>query len=473
MNKLTVIVIGASGDLARRKIYPSLFSLYCRGYLPDDVQVVGYARTSFESNVFRNAIMEKLTCRYTPDHSCQEKMDAFLAQCSYHQGQYNRPENFILLKESLSSIADDKPMDILVYFAVPPFVFAETARSFGTADFSSLTTDQGWIRTVMEKPFGSDRETFDKLVDELDPYFTEQQMYRIDHYLGKEVIQNLMVLRFGNLIFEPIWNRNYVERVEISWSETLGVEGRGGYFDQYGIIRDVMQNHLLQIVALIGMESPLAVPQTVRNEKVKLLQAVQPVTLDDCVLGQYVAGEVDGQLHEGYREDKTVPVDSRTVTYAECLLKINNYRWDGVPFVLRAGKACETSMTKIHVKFKPVPADPFENMGHHLRANELVIEVQPNEQIILRVQNKKPGLSWEIVQSELNMSYQASFDEVIPDAYESLLVDVLRGQRTLFLRKDELEAAWDIFSPLLHEIDEKNVEPEAYAFGTPGVPKRF
>jgi glucose-6-phosphate 1-dehydrogenase len=468
IRRLTVVVLGASGDLSHRKIYPALFALYCQGFLPEELNVIGFARTAFGDEQFRDTIREHLTCRYTPEHECEERMDSFLDRCRYFQGEYDQAEDFRRLQELIRTDKRICSCHILFYFAVPSSVFAQTARAIGEAEFGCESSG-GWIRAVMEKPFGHDRDSFDALSEELEHVFREDQMYRIDHYLGKEVIQNLMVLRFANLIFEPVWNRLYIEKVEVEWCEDAGVDGRGGYFDSYGIIRDVMQNHLLQIVALMAMEQPLDIRRQVRDEKMKLLKAIRPVTLKHCVLGQYGPGNG----HEGYTEDRSVPDDSRTPTYAECLLQINNRRWADVPFVLLAAKGVNRRETSIRVKFRAVPANPFETCDVPLQNNELVLRVQPDEQIYLRIQNKRPGLDWRVVESDLNLNYQAAFDQQIPDAYESLLLDVIRGDRSLFIRRDELEAAWNVFTPLLHEIEAKAIRPEGYLFGSAGPERKF
>jgi glucose-6-phosphate 1-dehydrogenase len=462
MNSLSIVVLGASGDLAHKKIYPALFALHCQGYLPGQTRIFGFARSSFDLAGFRRRISGQLTCRYSPGESCATKMAEFLEKCEYVNGRYDSVEDFCLLRERLAVRGPDS--GVLVYFALPSEVFAQAASALSGAGFSELA-EHGWLRAVMEKPFGRDRGSFDALMDHLDGVFSEDRIYRIDHYLGKEVIQNLMVLRFGNLIFEPVWSRTFVERVEVSWFEDGGVEERGRYFDSYGIIRDVMQNHLLQMVALIGLEQPLDIRNTLREEKVKLLRAVRPVLGSECVTGQYGPARYMGLEQKGYLEESYIAPDSLTPTYASCVLWINNRRWAGVPFVLKAGKACGRKQTEIRIHFKPVPVNPFECAQADLASNCLVVRVQPEEQIYLQVQNKKPGLDWRIVTRDLNLTYQAAFEEQIPDAYEALLLEVLKGDRSLFLRRDELEVSWDIFTPLLHELEATRRRPVIYPFG--------
>jgi glucose-6-phosphate 1-dehydrogenase len=320
---------------------------------------------------------------------------------------------------------------------------------------------------VVEKPFGRDRRSSDRLVDDMHKVFGEEATYRIDHYLGKEIVQNLMVLRFANLVFEPLWNRKYIESVSITWKEPAGVEGRGGYFDGFGIVRDVMQNHLLQIMALLAMEQPRRFDaQAVRDEKVRLLQAVAPLTLEQIAVGQYGASASGRQC--AYVEEPMVAADSRTPTYATAVLRISNDRWQGVPFVLEAGKALDQRVNEVRVRFRPVAANLFGPSLGTMAPNELVIRIQPDEAIDLRIMNKAPGLDMVLQQTRLNLRYQAAFDATIPDAYECLLLDVIQGDRSLFIRADELAAAWDIFTPVLAALEERAVQPERYPFGSAG-----
>lgn len=467
---LSIIVIGASGDLAIKKIFPALFALYCQEYLPNDFHVVGFARSPLNNEEFRNRIMSRLTCRYTPGEKCDEKMDAFLSRCTYVQGEYNSPDSYRQLHEELRHLDANGHENRIFYMSIPPFLFLDVAHALAKADLVHRGDNAGWSRAVIEKPFGSDRETSDDLTQSMGKVFTEEQTYRIDHYLGKEVIQNLLVLRFANLIFDPIWNRSYIRSVQISWTEDIGTEGRAGYFDEYGIMRDVMQNHLLQMLALVAMDQPLSLDaQFVRDEKVKALRAIAPIKLDDLVIGQYAEGELGGRHHVGYLDEKGTPTGSITPTYAAAVLHIKNRRWDGVPFFIIAGKALNTRMTEIRIRFDQVPSNIFRRNGNHLSANELVIRVQPDAGISLRVVNKVPGLGIRLDESNLDLSYEAAYSGTeIPDAYESLILDVIKGDKSLFIRSDELEAAWDVFTPVLHQIDREKVRPEPYPYGSFG-----
>lgn len=469
---VSIIVLGASGDLARRKVIPALFALYCQKLLPERFCVIGFARSHLSHEEFRMRITEHLTCRYAPGESCGERMEEFLEHCFYVSGRYDDRTSFANLREELRLLENAKPANRIFYMAIPPFVFLDVAQSLRYAGLVSGPNDSNWSRAVIEKPFGSDRASSDDLVRNMADVFTEEQTYRIDHYLGKEVIQNLLVLRFANLIFDPIWNRTHVDNVQISWKEDLGVEGRGGYFDDYGIIRDVIQNHLLQILALIAMEQPVSLnSRDVRDEKVKLLRCITPVNLEDLVLGQYGQGIWKGANRPGYREEESIPVDSRTPTYAAAVLRIANRRWDGVPFLIQAGKGLNARMTEIRIQFREVPANLYRTQGCPLARNQLVIRVQPDEAITFEIMNKTPGLEMHLGKSDLNLRYGSAFGVEIPDAYECLLLDVMEGDESLFIRSDELAAAWDIFTPVLHQIETEKLEPDLYPFGTNAPPR--
>ena len=353
------------------------------------------------------------------------------------------------------------------YLAVPATVFADVARAIGAAGMAGDGKGAGWPKVVMEKPFGSDRESSDLLVRELSEVFSEEQTYRIDHYLGKEVIQNLMVLRFANTVFEPIWSRHFVERVDIIWKEDIGVGSRGGYFDAYGIIRDVVQNHLLQVLALVAMERPAdRLARSVRDAKVKVLRSIAPLAMKDLVLGQY--GASVSIPHPGYREEYSIPVDSITPTYASCVLHIDNERWRGVPFTISAGKGMDAAFSEVRFRFRAPQANIFCTPSDCPPANVFVVRIQPDEALLLRIMSKEPGLDVKVVESELNLKYRSAFAKTIPDAYECLLLDVICGDRSLFISKEELAAAWDIFTPVLHEIDGKGIVPEPYDYGSTG-----
>lgn len=470
-SSLSIIVVGASGDLAVKKIFPALFALFCRKLLPASFSCYGYARTPMTDEQFRELLMSRLNCRYTPGESeCRMYMEDFLKHCFYTSGHYDSKEDFEALKTLLKRQEPaDTPLTRLFYLSIPPFLFLPAAQSLHDAGLAEELPGRKTCRVVVEKPFGRDRESSDALTRGLAQVFTEPQTYRIDHYLGKEVIQNLMVLRFANLIFEPLWNRNNIDYVRICWSEDIGAEGRAGYFDHYGIIRDVMQNHLLQMLALVTMEEPLNLdPENVRNEKVKALRAVRPVRYEDIVVGQYTAADYKGQAQKGYLQEEGVPPDSITPTYAAAVLKVRNRRWDGIPFLMSAGKGLNHRRTEIHIVFRQVPGNIFAGPSATPHPNNLVIRVQPDAGISLNIMTKVPGLRVTLQETELNLSYAAAFAGEIPDAYESLLLDVFKGDKSLFIRADELEAAWDIFTPVLRDLESCRVQPQPYLFGSGG-----
>jgi glucose-6-phosphate 1-dehydrogenase len=472
-NVLSIVVIGASGDLSKKKTYPALFSLYVNGLLPTNTTIIGFARSSKTDEVFR-AWMKPFLSKIGSD----EMIDKFLSFCYYHTGQYDSAEAFAGVDSRLSKFEDEllltKEMkssgssivNRLFYFAIPPSVFVDSSRSIK----ASAQTLRGWNRVIVEKPFGRDLDSCLALGKDLGSIFDESQIYRIDHYLGKEMVQNLLVLRFANAIFEPIWNRNHISNVQITFKEPIGTGGRGGYFDDIGIIRDVMQNHLLQIASLVAMEPPISLDaEAVRDEKVKVLRSAKPLTLEESVLGQYVAGKGPGQ-EEGYLDDNTVPDDSTCATFALCTLYFNNPRWDGVPFILKCGKALNEKKAEVRIQFKECPGNLFASSEDSVaNRNELVLRVQPEEAIYMKMNMKAPGLATHAMTGELDMTYNSRFEKTrLPDAYERLILDVLRTDHSNFVRDDELEASWKIFTPLLHRIDNEKVVPQKYEFGSRG-----
>ncbi len=462
---LSIVVIGASGDLARKKIFPALFALYCQKLLPSRFNIYGFARTAMTREEFRNRISEQLLCRYVPRESCDEYKAGFLARCFYMKGDYASADSYLNLYKMIRHVQRDGDANTMFHMAIPPAIFLDTARAIGSAGLIDFSPGRPWTRVVVEKPFGRDRESSDILTAEMARVFTKEQTYRMDHYLGKEVIQNLLVLRFANLVFEPLWNRNYIENVRVSWKENIGIEGRGGYFDAYGIIRDVMQNHLMQILALTAMEPPVHLDADhVRTEKVRLLRAISPLKVEDVVTGQYAASARNGLKYPAYAEETNVAPGSVTPTFAAAVLKVDNPRWKGVPFLVCAGKGLDARMTEIRVRFRPVPNEMFCRIGGCPGVNELVIRVQPDEAIYLTVVSKVPGLHMALETRNLDLRYKSAFSQAIPDAYECLLLDVIEGDKSLFIRSDELEAAWDVFTPLLRELDRGGVKPEPYEF---------
>ncbi len=459
MPALSVIVFGATGDLAHKKIVPALFALFCQGYLPDDFRIFGFARTALDNAGFRESLAMHLTCRYTPGKSCQDFTGRFLARCFYVPGDYGSVDSMLALHQAMRAAGEPTGADRLFYMAVPPFLFDDIVVSLGGAGLAACERERPWARVVIEKPFGEDRASSNALAARMARVFPEDRTYRIDHYLGKEMIQNLMVLRFANTVFEPLWNRQYVRRVEIVWQEDAGVGERGGYFDNYGIIRDVMQNHLLQILALTAMERPASsAAEHIRDRKVEVLRCVKPPAPGDFVTGQYA----------GYLGEEHVSPGSLTPTFAATVLRVDTPRWNGVPFLVTAGKALASRLSEVRIVFRDIPNDIFGSVAAGPIANRLVIRIQPDEAIRLRIVNKQPGLNLALAESELNLKYDSAFAVEIPDAYECLLLDALNGDKSLFIRADELAAAWDVFTPALHEMKRLGLRPEQYEAGSNG-----
>ncbi|PIA51033.1 hypothetical protein AQUCO_01100093v1 [Aquilegia coerulea] len=465
---VSIVVVGASGDLAKKKIFPALFALYYEDCLPKHFTVFGYARSKMTDAELRDMVSRTLTCRIDKRENCSEKMEQFLKRCFYHSGQYDSEKNFAELDTKLRDHEGGRVSNRLFYLSIPPNIFTEVVKCAS----KSASSANGWTRVIVEKPFGRDAESSAALTRDLKQYLVEDQIFRIDHYLGKELVENLSVLRFSNLIFEPLWSRQYIRNVQFIFSEDFGTEGRGGYFDNYGIIRDIMQNHLLQILALFAMETPVSLDaEDVRNEKVKVLRSMKPLQLENVVVGQYKSHTKGGVTYPAYTDDKTVPKGSLTPTFAAAALFINNARWDGVPFLMKAGKALHSKIAEIRVQFRHVPGNLFNrSFGTDLdrATNELVIRVQPDEGIYLKINNKVPGLAMRLDRSNLNLHYAARYSKEIPDAYERLLLDAIEGERRLFIRSDELDAAWALFTPVLKELEEKKVMPEFYPYGSRG-----
>lgn len=465
---VSITVIGASGDLAKKKIFPALFALYYEGCLPEHFTIFGYARSKMTDEELRNMISGTLTCRIDQRENCEDKMQKFLKKCFYYSGQYSSEADFKQLDAKLKAHEGGRLANRLFYLSIPPNIFIDVARCASRSSSSA----KGWTRVIVEKPFGRDSVSSAELTTGLKQFLTEEQIYRIDHYLGKELVENLSVLRFSNLVFEPLWSRQYIRNVQFLFSEDFGTEGRGGYFDNYGIIRDIMQNHLLQMLALFAMEPPVSLDaEDIRNEKVKVLRSMRALHLEDIVVGQYKSHVRGGVKYPGYTDDKTVPSNSITPTFAAAALFIDNARWDGVPFLMKAGKALHNRRTEIRVQFRHVPGNLFKrSFGTDLdqATNELVIRVQPDEAIYLKINNKIPGLGMRLDRSNLNLHYADRYSREIPDAYERLLLDAIEGERRLFIRSDELDAAWAIFTPLLKELESRKVAPELYPYGSRG-----
>lgn len=459
----TFILLGASGDLAKKKIYPTIWYLYRDNLLPEKTKFFGYARTKQSIKDVRENSKKYMKVR--PGE--EEKFEQFWEANHYVAGSYDKRIDYELLNQQISKQEKGPIANRIFYLAVPPTVFEDVTVNIKNACVSI----KGFTRVIIEKPFGRDDISSEKLSNHIGGLFKEEQLYRIDHYLGKEMVQNLMTLRFANKTFCPAWNREHVASVLISFKEPFGTEGRGGYFDSFGIVRDVMQNHLLQILSLVAMEKPVSLnPNDIRDEKVKVLRHIRPIKLDDILVGQYV-GNPNGQGEEklGYFDDPTVPQDSITPTYALAPLFINNARWEGVPFILRCGKALNERKAEVRIQFKDVAGDIFEGKA---KRNELVIRVQPGEALYLKIMSKAPGMKFDLVETELDLTYSMRYRETdVPDAYERLILDVFTGTQMHFVRNDELKEAWRIFTPVLKQLEEQHIKPVPYVYGSRGPPE--
>lgn len=468
---LTCVLVGASGDLARRKVVPAFFSLYAQRLIPEDLVIIGIARSPLSTESFREMLGHDLTCRYTPKEHCAEVQAQFLRRCWYVQGSYDNRESFLDVFQVIREV--ERPGSNRIYYlAVPPFLCVPVARALAGAGLVPCGPEGiPWTRLVIEKPFGSDRATFDTLTDELSRVFYERQIYRMDHYLGKEVVQNLHVLRLANRIFDVLWSRDHVRWVHISWKEEAGIGRRGGYFDRYGIIRDVVQNHLLQILALTAMDPPEALtPSALQTAKVQVLRRVLPARRDRTVLGQYTRGAIRGESVPAYVEEPSVSPGSRTATYVATVLEIQTVRWEGVPFLLTAGKAMNGSHTEVRIRFRESNHAGLWRGELGRWGNELRIRIQPDEAIDLSVLTRVPGYKEKIECRQLDLRYREAFSEVIPEAYESLLLDVIDGNQSLFPGREEVAASWDCFSSLLEQIEREHVIPLTYEAGSGGPP---
>ena len=452
-----VVIFGASGDLTKRKLIPALYNLALNDRLPERFAVVGYARSDMGHDEFRRKMRAAVTEFSRTALKNDSTWDNFAAGLYYVPGGYDEAEGFQRLKGFLSELRRDNPLpNCIFYLATPPNVYAPVIEQLAAAGLTAKQANsQGSSRIVIEKPFGHDLKTAHDLNLQVHQVFDESQVYRIDHYLGKETVQNIMVLRFANAVFEPIWNRRYIDHVQITAAESVGVEGRGGYYEESGVIRDMFQNHLLQLLCLTAMEPPVGFSADgVRDEKVKLLRSARPLSVDEipkvAVRGQYGAANIDGKGMKAYREEAGVRKDSMTETYAGVKLFIENWRWQGVPFYLRSGKAMAKRVTEVAIQFKEPPLLLFKSCAlDQFSPNTLVLRIQPEEGISLTFEVKPPGGEICVRPLSLDFSYKAAFGGGPPDAYETLLLDSMRGDSTLFIRHDWIELAWSLLTPVL------------------------
>ncbi len=451
-----MVLFGATGDLSHRKVFPALAQLWRTNLLPADWGCLAVARRPFDDESFRADVAASLhaNCRIQLEPDIERQ---FLDRISYHRGDFGDADTYNSLADKLEGmhVEHGTANNLVFYLATQPSAFPQIVAEIGRCGLDHEIHGGGWRRIIIEKPFGRDLDSARKLNREVLRVFRETQVYRIDHYLGKETVRNLMVFRFGNGIFEPLWNRRYVDHVQITVAESIGVEDRGAFYEETGAVRDVLQNHLLQLLSLVAMEPPATfAADALRDEKLKTLRAIAPMNRHDVtreiVRGQYDKGWVADRAVKGYREEKEVDPLSETETFVAARFEVDDWRWSGVPFYLRTGKRLAKRATEIAIQFKEVPHRLFAESSTDPQPNLLAIRVQPDEGILLRFGSKVPGLGLEIRPVTMDFTYGAAFSADTPDAYETLMLDAMLGDQSLFTRADEVEAAWSIVNPIMN-----------------------
>lgn len=467
-----IFIFGGSGDLNQRKLTPALFNLFIDHWMPDQFAIVGLGRTAYTDDKFRTHLQEGIEefSRRKPE---DKQWEEFSQHISYLQMDAEKPEAY----HSMTGVVKEFEkqwglhVNVMFYLAVAPQLVPDIATRLGGLD---LCKDTNFTRIVVEKPFGHDLKSATELNALLNKIFTEDQVYRIDHYLGKETVQNLLALRFANALFEPLWNRNYIDHIQITAAETVGVEDRGGYYEQSGALRDMVQNHILQLLCIIGMEAPVSFDANeIRNKKVDVLNAIRPITKEQvhevAVRGQYGEGWMKGEKVQAYRSEKNVAPTSSVETFAAVKFYIENWRWQGVPFYVRTGKYMHQKTTSITIEFKQAPHFAFPaEAAETWRPNRLTISIQPDMDIRLRFQAKRPGQSMTLNPVDMKFSYKDAYDGHEPEAYETLLLDVMEGNATQFMRADQVEAAWKVVMPIIETwesrppVDFPNYAPNSW-----------
>jgi glucose-6-phosphate 1-dehydrogenase len=447
-----VVIFGATGDLTHRKLIPALYDLACVGCTNRDFQVLGIGRTELNDDQLRERLRKGVAESKDVHDFTDEGWKDFAQRLHYFVGDANRQDFYPQLKKKIEEMQKNgASKNVLFYVSVSASLAPPIVKGLGAAGLAR--NSEGWTRIILEKPFGRDLASAHELNEIVSNVFDESSVYRIDHYLGKETVQNIMMFRFGNSIFEPVWNRNYVEYVEITAAETLGVEGRAAFYEETGALRDMVANHLLQCLTLTAMEPPVAFDaDTVRTQKVQVLRAIQPMTKEQVekytVRGQYGPGTINGKPVPGYRQEPNVNPKSLTETYVAVEFHIDNWRWAGVPFYVRAGKRLSNSLTEVAVHFKRTPQALFSQNPGDVHHNVIALRIQPNEGIALHFNAKEPGQHMRAIRVDMDFSYKQAFGTQAPAAYETLLLDAMRGDPTLFTRRDEVEAEWRIITPI-------------------------
>ena len=473
----TIIIFGASGDLAHRKLIPAMFSLYRRQLFHEKSMIIGCARSKLDDDSFRDKVACELKKRFNLAEN-DKKMSSFLKKISYLSGDYNDPSTYKSLYKILENSEKSSCCSAgrIYYLSTPATLYTPIIKLLGEYQLVQENY-QGipWRNVVIEKPFGHDLESARKLDREIHSVLKERQIYRIDHYLGKETVQNILMLRFANIIFEPVWNNRYIDNIQITVAESLGVEHRAGYYEQSGLLRDMFQNHMLEMLSLVAMEPPPSfAANRVRDEKVKLLRSIQPFNRDNLdqfiVRAQYGSGTINGKQVPAYRSEQGTNAESTTETYVAAKMFIDNWRWRGVPFYLRSGKRLNRRVSEIAITFKQVPHSIFHPIkAEDLSPNVLVLNVQPEEGVALTIQAKQPGPKLCMGSLSLDFKYRDLFNGELPEAYERLILDSMLGDQTLFIRSDTIELAWELLTPVLDEWAERgNDSLFSYTAGTWG-----
>ena len=461
-----IVIFGASGDLTQRMLIPALYNLYIHQKLPPSFAILGVSRTAYSDQAFREKLIENIKKDKNTDNKLLQE---FCEHLFYQAIDTANVDDYTPLKKRITEIntALHLSNNTLFYLATPPSLYSIIPQHLAAVGLND--EKDGWKRLIVEKPFGYDLESALKLDDSLYQYFKEPQIYRIDHYLGKETVQNMLVLRFANSIFEPLWNSKYIDYIEVTGAEALGVEQRGGYYDGAGAMRDMLQNHLLQVIAMVAMEPPAVInAKSMRDEVVKALQCLKPLSqsdlTDNLVLGQYTESKVRDKSLPAYRQEEGVPYDSRTETFVGLKLFINNWRWSGVPFYVRTGKRMPTRVTEVVIHFKKTPHPVFSEDAPE---NKLIIRIQPDEGIVLGFGLKKPGSGFDSKEVAMDFHYSELEDAELLTAYERLLLDLMKGDATLFARSDAVTACWNFVQPIL-DYKKQSAALYGYAAGTWG-----
>lgn len=472
ISPMLIFIFGGSGDLNFRKLNPALFNLFMDDALPEHFSIIGISRSDYKDGEYLKHLEDGMK-NFSRRKGTQENWDKFSAHVDYLRMDINDEKDYA----KISKAAKEKEAEfgvhpnIIFYMAVAPQLVPSIVKNLGKL---AICHDTKCTRIVIEKPFGHDLQSARDMNQMLAKFFSEDQIFRIDHYLGKETVQNILALRFANALFEPIWNRNYIDHVQITAAETVGVEGRGGYYENSGALRDMIQNHILQLLCMIGMEAPVSFDSNeIRNKKVDVLNAIRKISKEDvqeyAARGQYAGGWMQGKKVPGYREEKGVADDSNTETFAALKFFIDNWRWQGVPFYVRTGKHLHEKTTVLSIQFKPAPAYAFpKEAAETWRPNRLTISIAPEMDICLRFQAKRPGQNMILSPVDMVFNYQDEYDGEEPEAYETLLYDVMEGDATLFMRGDQVEAAWEVVMPILDvwharkPVDFPNYSPDSW-----------